>query len=671
MAIIHPNCANEECFGAFVATRTLGLYQTKSLVFDNNSDPTWTHKGQILPISQFAFDRSSPTNAQVCLSGGTGWIRKKSIGGDDWVEILTHNDVYEAVGAAGFAADPNFTTEIGWIDYFAPNKVYATALHGSTTDQWGDGQRGSGQFFLKSIDNGSSWYVPPTGRLYYSYLYNYHPGLLSIQYSATASIPSGAVIFATVRSQFGNTGGIVYSTDFGESWNPWNADKNACVPNMVGFSNGTIRPMPSRSFIDKVYIGLHVGGGRFDAFEIPGWAQGSSTTIQSGYSEHFGWLKGNGVCHNNGQALYVSTGNSISWTNNVDGPVSQVWLSTAMPRRQVAIEEFPLLPQHILVGFDGTVQDPSDGQKHICYSTDNMIDWYFKAGDNPNRGYGAHGELQTGSIHEDCGGTAIEGIALWKATDATVPSPPPTVGSGWPIWINAAAKELRHDPSWDRLYVVAETVWPAGEGLWNQPLLFQFILSGDYTGTYYENKGFLAFLPTIVLGQDTIYSGGIQYDGHLEMHVDSPTFHQATVVGRFDTGRQVYHNEDLTSSTFGYTSGWPTDGWELAGAFGASRVTSVAHSSSLIRDMTITYTQVDKPSQISGYPWTWANVVEDVPFVVNTQLREGNDLYVGAEDIDTAQPIRYINIIYSGLGWQNRGNDLPEVPINDITRGDY
>ena len=666
MTKVHPNCENEQCYGAFVATKSLGLYQTSSLVFDDNSDPTWEHKGQILPITQFGFDRSNPTSTQVCLSGGTGWIRKKSIGGDNWVQILTHTDVYNAVAASGFTASPGFTTEIGWIDYYAPGMVYATALHGAS---W-DAGHGSGQFFLKSIDYGATWYVPPTGRISTDYFYNFHPGLLSIQHGKTASIPAGAVIFATVRSQFGNSGGIVYSTDYGDSWNPWNAENNVCSPNWVGMVNGGIRPIPSLSYIDKVFLGLHVGRGKFRAFEIPNWAQGSSSTIQPGDSNYYGWLKANGVCHNNLQTLYVGA-HGISWCNNVEGPSAQVWNTHPMPRELAAIEEMLLLPQHILVGFTGTTRDSSDDQYHVCYSTDNMYQWYYKAGDNPNRKYSTYGELQTGSIHRDCGGVTIEGVALWKATDVIIPSDPPVTSSGWPIWINAGAKELRPDPSWDRLYVVAETVWPAGEGLWNQPLLFQFILSGDYAGAYNENKGYLAFLPTIMLGQDTIYSGGMQYDGLLEMHVDSPTFHQATVVGKFDTGKQVYHNEDLTSSSYGYISGWPTQGWELAGTFGAERVTSVAHASGPINDMTITRSQVDMPNNISGYPWDWVNVVEDVPFVVNTQLREGNDLYVGAEPTDTEQPIKYISIVYSGYGWQDRGGGLPELPINDITRGDY
>ena len=664
--MIHPNCTTKQCYGAFVATKTLGLYQTKSLIFDNNSDPTWTHKGQILPITQFGFDRSAPTSTQVCLSGGTGWIRKKSVGGDNWVEILTKNEVYNAVAAAGFSADPAFTTRIGWIDYFAPGMVYATAVHGTSSNS------GNGQFFLKSIDFGATWYVPPTGRLYTNTWYNHYPGLLSIQYAATESIPSGAVIFATVKSAFGNTGGIVYSTDYGDTWSPWDSKQLVCKPNWVGMVNGDIRPMPSLSYIDKIYIGLHVGRGKIRAFEMPGWAQDGSTTIQPGDSGYYGWAARNGVCHNNLSRIFVDGGNYINWCNNLEGPVDQIWLSKVMPGGQAAIEEMALLPYHVLVGFRQTVRDGADDHYHACYSTNDMNNWYFKAGDNPNRKYSEFGELQTGSIHRDCGGVAIQGIALWKASDAVIPDDPPTTGSGWPIWINAGAKELRPDPSWDRLYVVAETVWPAGEGLWNQPLLFQFILSGDYTGSYFENKGFLSFLPTIMLGQDTIYSGGIQYNGHLEMHVDSPTFHQATVVGKFDTtDKQVYHNEDLTSSSYGYVSGWPTAGWELAGEFGAERVSSVAHGSTLIKDMTITYSQVDKPSQISGYPWNWVNVVEDVPFVVNTQLREGNDLYIGAEPTDTEQPIRYISIVYSGYGWQNRGGGLPELPINDIERGDY
>jgi hypothetical protein len=338
-----------------------------------------------------------------------------------------------------------------------------------------------------------------------------------------------------------------------------------------------------------------------------------------------------------------------------------------MPSEVNDIEEYT---QNVLYGFRGPATDPSDGQRHIVYSTDNFNEFYYKAGSNPNREYEQFYEIQTGSIHADCDGVAMNGIAIWDALDPIIEDEPPS-SSGWPIWINAEARELRPDKVWDRLYVVAETVWPAGEGLWNQPMLFQFLLSGNMAGTYYENEGFLAFMPTVnALDQDTIYSGGISYTGNLEMHVESPKLYEATVVGKFDDDKQVYHNEDMTSSVWSYKSGWPIEGWQLAGAFGTKRVSSVDYSDTLEQDLTISHDQIAWPESISGYPWTWEELF-DVPFTVNTQLRESFSLFVGAEDSGISQPIRYINITLSGTGWLNRGGGLPELPINDIERGDY
>lgn len=659
MPIVHPNCANENCYGAYVATRDLGLYRTESLVFDDVSHPTWEHKGQVMGIKQFTFDYQVPENCQVCLDNNNQvWMRRPQTWGDNWVMILDEAEIKAALGTS-------LPCVINYVEYLPNYYVFATVTAGTTVD----GMAG-GQYFLKSIDNGTNWYS--TDRIYASSYYNIGGGGIGIQYGHNLQYGAGQIIFAAVHTAFGDTAGFVYSRDVGETFYPRDPRTNRVKPKYDGFTSGSQIPVASWKYIASFYWAQPwpaAQGGGHRVHRVDDWVTGANVnktgvdpTVKNGWLKGWAWA----VCHPDQARMYTARLDEIYYTNTLEAALPYpIWNNYVAEGRVSAIQEYA---QQVLFGFS---EAPLiNGLNQTVRSTnDSFSNVWSKSGLNCNTEYFATNWLQVGAIHKDCGGVSIKGIALWDALDPIIPEEPP-INSGWPVWINSKATELRADPSWDRLYVVAQTVWPAGEGLFNQPLLFQFLLSGDLASIYYENQGFLAFTPTIAQGQDTIYSGGITYDGHLEMHVDAATYHEATVVGKFTTDEQMYHNEDMTSVVPNYQSGWPIEGWQLVGQFGEQRVTSVAHASTLEDDQTITHNNLAQVTSISGVPWIHDDIIA-VPWLVNCQLREGTAVFIGAEPTGQTQPIRFLNITLSGEGWENRGGGLPEVPINDIERGDY
>jgi hypothetical protein len=672
---VHPNCSQKDCHGAFVATRAYGLYYTDTLVFDNHSDPEWERVGQTLDIKQFHWDTSNPQRLQVCLDFGlNGWLRYSTKYDDDnWHQIFTPTQLatiggYEWVYPTWIEYKPN-----GWV-YVATDALVNDFVTGVA-------------FINYDYGDPSAWYVrlvAPT-----------NPNSLSTQFRGSGSIhhqqrysqnPYGAGIWWYGMNWTAlKLSAAMYSLDEGNTWLP--VDGSGWPDPIiygVGGSDAT-ETVPSKKYWNRAYYGHKISLTRFGMSshsikESDGVSYDKSGIHAPGaIDQHPAALWFNNYSY--GQAYIAQPDATVWMTDDFEGagPFAgpdhvPSWSYIQYPKRSdVTNPGFRIsaidgtINNEMLFGNGGNRVTPYNYDGHIVGTTINDFqDVYLKGGINREQQ-----SPTSGAIYYKCGGVSKQGIVVFDVpSPSDDPESSPTI-SGWPVYINCEGRELVADQSWDRLYVAAETTWAGGDGLWNQPLMFQFILSGDVYGSYFENRGFLAFLPFVVLGGN-IYSGSYTYAGDLEAHTGAPIYHKPLFVGRFENSKQVYYNDDITGLGGWVLSGWPASGWQLVGAFGTERVSSIANNYTIEDDLTISHSQaVLWPTSLSGVPWTWEEPVSQ-PFTtgINTQLREGFDLWAGIETPDGSQPVRMINITLSGTGWYLRGGSLPtDVQINDIERG--
>lgn len=659
-----PDCATKDCFGALVATNSHGLFKSKNIIVYDDSTPKWEHVGQVLPISRIDFDYRNPKETQVCLSGGSVWLRRASVN-DNWVQILTTANIATLLYEMGHTGDLA-ELYISDVKYIANGRCFVTfGARGAT-----DFDPVGGGWFMRSLDYGNIWTI--TKQLNQSIWSS--SGGIGIQYSRNAKYASDQIIYvgAYYRTVSGFTpGSIVYSKDQGLTWGPTDDDGNIKLLGQTGGRGGWQAPVASRRYIDACYTYIKdVGLNRLD-----GWCEGGSAEKDGDLVLNATQSK-QSMYHPTANRAYVCGGNPIYYTWTLESALpTPLWYSFEQPfsaRHRVNFAACTDYAQNMLYGLNGTLGNWYFGRHFVWGTNNDFANVFWKSGANTNVEV-TNGVFDTESIPYNCGGVSRAGIAMYLDSDTGDDEPKVPTASGWPIWLTAGATEMRRDPTGDRLYVVAETDWPTGDGLWQQPLLFQFILSGSLAGKYYENVGHLAFLPTLTVGGSDIYSGSMNYDGLLEMHTEAPLSHGVVVAGKFADGKQVYYNDNIHASLYTYTSGWPVSGWDLVGTFGSDRVTSVAQNFTLVDDMTISHTNMATVSGIATTPWLWANKLA-VPFLVNTQLREGNNAFVGVEGAGESEPIQLATVI-SGLvseypTWVNRGAGLPEVQINRIKRSD-
>lgn len=673
---IHPNCAQDNCYGAYVATRSYGLYHTETLVFDDHSDPEWTRVGQTLDIYQFHWDTSNPERLQVCLDHArNGWLRYPGHYGDeDWHQIFTPSQLailggFTWVTPTWVEYKPN-----GWV-YVATNATYGSYEVGIAFINYSYGAPGAWHVRWVSATDPStlSTIFRGSGSIHHQQRYAQNPYGAGIWWYGMAW--AGAVFSAAM-----------YSLDEGNTWLPVDGAGFA-DPIIYGTGgSGPTEAVPSKKYWDRAYMGAKQGLSGYTTCSV---AVNNGPTYDKSIPPNYAgciahipaamWFND----YSYGQGYIAETGGKVWMSDDFEGAGPYAgpdhmgtWSYVSYPKRndvtnpgfRVSAMDGNIYNQ-MLFGNSGNRITPYNYDGHIVASTvDDFATNYLKGGVNR----GAQ-DPNSGAIYYKCGGVSKQGIVVFDVQDPAEEEEDPPTGGGWPIWINCEARELVADPNWDRLYVTAETIWPEGDGLWNQPLMFQFILSGDMYGDYYENQGFLAFLPFVALG-GTIYSGSFTYDGDLEAHTGSPTYHNTVFAGRFATNKQVYFNDDMTGLTSWILSGWPTSGWKLVGKFGSERVSSVANNYAIKDDLTISHSQaVLWPTSISGVPWDWEEVASQ-PFDngIETQYREGYDLWAGAEGAaGSTEPVRLINITMSGTGWYLRGGSLPtDVQINDIERGE-
>jgi len=665
MSVVHPNCVGApNCHAAFVATRANGLYYTESLVFDDDSQPDWEYVGYIapgfspLPIKQFSWDYSVPSNTQVCIDfNEQAYIRYGVYG--FWNKIIDVNTVRTVLQAYGYRIQSDegelYPVKLGWIEYWPNNIIYLTVLCG------GIGLEDSGQYFFKSIDAGITW--APKARLYQHDLYCSDVGAIGVSEARSELYPQGAIIFATVHSQFGDSCGVLVSRDAGETWEPFDGKYN---PYWLGFVSNIQLPTPSYVYQNSCYLGSYRGVVKkgWSIIRVDGWC--TYETSKDPDKTNFSYNTVDSPTYLNtkggGYSYYCGHNANVTYTHSLESIGNPLWYNkNDKVHSWYAAFHSPNADDWLLIGLNGA-KKLMGKQSHVVAVTPNdFTTVYYKAGNDPLKI-----RLDSGSISYACGGVARKGVVAWDILDPEVPVPPPPpsgVSPGWPIWINCKANELRADPSWDRLYVMTETVWPAGSGLWNQPILFQFLLSGYVGADYIEREGRLAFVPTFAQGQISMYSGDISYAGALEAHVNAPLAHEVLVVGKFAVDDNARFTDDITMAT-----GWLLGDWDIVGTFGAYRVTSVTNNLAIKNDVLITYRDdLATPTTIDVIPWEWSTL-KDLPFSVNCQLKEESWIWVGAETYGAASPIMR-NTTVSGGAWEARGNGLPLIPINDIERG--
>lgn len=667
MAVTHPNCTNANCYAAFAATLNYGLFYTESLVFNDDTHPDWEYVGLTdglyggkLGIKQFSWNMKNPAQMQVCIDhNNKGYIRFGTTAGR-WIEIINSDTVRTTLATYGYPiVDGNGDTlpvVLGWIDCWPNDYVYCTVLCGGLQ------RANSGQYFLKSVDGGATW---QPALLWSSDSYCDGVGAIGIQYGSNPQYGIGTVIFASVHRYAGDVGGFVYSKDMGTTWGPRDLITNEMNPYWgLGFVSNYQRPIASSVYIDACYGGRYRGivqKGRY-CVRVDGWC--SSYTDKDPGLNNTGWTIGGTVWLNHfgsGNVLYVGKDKDIWFTHSLESAGGPTWTN----RINKVKSDFKAIHgdqgNRLICGLDGFREYAS--ADHVIVTTDNdFIGVRKKAGEYYNRT-----GTNINAISYASGGVSWNGVVTWDVHDPPEPEPPPPpsgYAGGWPVWINSKAKELRADPSWDRLYVMSETVWPNGSGLWNQPILFQFILDGYIGAESVQNEGRLAFVPTFAQGQTSMYSGDITYAGSLDAHVNAPLSHEVIVVGNFATDDQVRYTDDITLAT-----GLLLESWPIVGQFNTNLVTSVDSLSTIVGDATITYDDaIDQPTSIVATPWTWGNLT-DLPFTVGCQLREAGYAWVGSKYTGISNPVQFTTTI-SGSAWTARSGGLPLVPITDITRGE-
>jgi len=675
ITVTHPICEGAPNCHAALAATSYGLFYTETLVYDDDSNPVWEYigyagdpaDGDTVNIAQFSYYHTSPLACQVCLGKqksvlgvNAGFVRTPST--ETWTKIIDEDIISTVLVANGYEAGGKI--RMGWIECWPPANIYVTVIGGYLP-----GTKGA-HYFFKSTDNGATW--KPIF-LYEAQSPNRWPNSIAIQRGSGGGYSAGQIIFIDLDDRppgwsISQYPGILVSRDMGESWEPKD-DEGKPSPFWQGASDPRQQLVASDTYADQCYgahkIGGHWGEG-YTCVRYDNWC--TVLTDKDAANNQTGWsnlgavaLDGNDLY--TGQSITLTDSDRDIWyTHNIEA-ASPTWqVRRALPPnhrvRALYIEPLAGLLVGAIADSTGWATNPLIG--HVIQTATSDWTMHGKAGAN----IWSRSRL-SGSIYFRTQ-IAINGLVSWDIPDGEEiipPDMPSGVGwSGFPIWINAQARELRADPSWDRLYVMSETVWPDGSGLWNQPILFQFVLSGYVGANLLENEGRLAFIPTFAQGQISVYSGSINYTGLLEAHVNAPLVHGVVVVGKFAVDDQVRYTDDITLAT-GILLGM----WDIVGVFGESRVTSIDSEIVIENDVTITYADtLDQPVDTDPTPWDWSSL-NDLPFDVNCQYRDSY-LWVGAEKAGIAQPIRR-TLLVSGSDWQERGGGLPEVPITDIDGG--
>jgi hypothetical protein len=217
--------------GMLVATTASGLYYAQSFTFDD-SDPTWSPLGQALPISQISYDKSAPAARQVCRSGGSVWLRRPAVSGDNWIQILTGAEAQSLIGDAD-------NGEFTWAEYNTVKQhIYAL---------WNYSLTAGGIWFLKSTDWGASW----TAVNVYSNIFNYEGGNIAV------GLQTGNVVYVTAQTESGGKGTVWVSEDAGDSFTLAYRDYGGgWTPYLF------VDPADE----DTAYLGIHLGV--FEEYEL-------------------------------------------------------------------------------------------------------------------------------------------------------------------------------------------------------------------------------------------------------------------------------------------------------------------------------------------------------------------------------------------------------------------
>lgn len=644
-----PNCYHNKCYSAYAATKQLGLFYTDNLIPDDNTHPKWEHVGQNLQIEQIDYCwRYSPENAQLCLDfSNQVWLRRPNWTGDNWFKIL---DI------------PTIKALTGW----SSPRIGAVALNSTiglihVTVTRGIAE-GSGIYMFTSSNNGATW----NRYLIVSTFAAYDAGPITIvkqeSHGPWGDYTAGQIMYIGCRAHVGSQGTIAFSRDCGKTWYP--EENTIPVGKKLGIGGWVAYPCVDMGVAGSIFVGTDAPDGRvirrytglFSLFD-----DGIKSTHNNGINYYeIGDIETFGDDMTAG--LYIAKQSDIWYSNNPRaGSPSWSKKSNFLSGENIS-EIYIHCVNHALVGKSVSLDiSPSS----VYSTTRTFSSKKDKSGRYPNKPYSSYG-YSTNSIPYDSGGISINGLVMWPSENTEpIPPDPPEAISGWPIWINVEARELRVDNSWDRLYVMGQTNWPLLEStpnFNNLPVGFQFVLSG-YIGTgYLENAGSLLFIPTLLQGQNSMYSGAITYSGLSEARLCAPLTHGVAIAGQFNAeDDQVRYNDDVTHVDV--LSGE----WNLVGEFGAIRATSIAGEFSLT-DLTVTRTDnLTVPENTVPTPWEWSTVTA-VPFTVNCQFRESNIVWVGAENASVGHPIRK-GLVSGHVSWEERGGGLPMVPVNDIQRG--
>lgn len=666
---VHGNCVTDKCKTVFVASRSLGLFKSSSFVPGDNTDPEWEHLGQVMGIRQFNVDWWNPNNAQVCMDHyGQGWLRKPSSWGDDWQLVLTVDKCRIAATEQGYDLSAWSITPL-WIDYQPNYNLYAIFR---ANLGWPDGM----YIFIWSDDAGVTWHM--SDRPLWGNDLARARGWASFNFSYTSSAQwgPGQIVYAAVHNAYGDQSMLLYSLDNGRTWLPRSggSPRPQQIPGWV--SNYTV-PIPCVKYQPSVYYNTYRGvgaGGGFHIKRVDNFLTGAQTQRSDGNKQ--GWIF---------QRSFATWLNDYSgFTMVTAGGEQKLWWTYTLESLGGATWDYyntggfidaiggTSPGDQIVFGYQTPFS--SGGQYHAVRSTENYFASVFnKGGSNTNLTYAGYGDaaLESGSIPKDYGGVAWNGIKIWDGGQDRGPDDEPILGSGYPLWINAKAKELRPDPSWDRLYVMAETQWPNGSGLWNQPLMFEFLLSGYWGPRLLYNEGRLGWMASWANGTESVFSGAITYSGTLEAHVNAPYITPSggvLIVGDFGP-TEAYYKPSINNPPG--LSGW------IAKSNLGTRITSVEADTQIPDDLTVTTATKELyiPSGIPSGLWPW-ELIKSIPFRVNVQMREGFDIWVGSEQPGQANPIYYGSVLSSGIlmtggfAWEPRSNGLPPVVINDIERGE-
>jgi len=187
---------------ALVATKLSGLYYSANVIYNNNSDPTWTLLDDTVNINIFDCDRTSPLRLQVAGDSAAKkvYLRYPNGGYSNFTEIFNETKANTAAGKTG-------TWEDLVLGCFNPYRDEIYAL----------GNWGKYLYFFYTTDWGENWIAV---QLYYYSFADLARGVGTVEcnHSPTGTYAQGDILYASYRAGAGNYGYIKSSTNAGRNW---------------------------------------------------------------------------------------------------------------------------------------------------------------------------------------------------------------------------------------------------------------------------------------------------------------------------------------------------------------------------------------------------------------------------------------------------------------------